>query len=108
MMKAVNTLRVRKGRADEVIARFAKPKAVHTFEGFILMEVLKKEDTEDYDELQICVTWRDRSCFEAWRKSRAAEKAHAPIDAQRKNPEENPIISAELTTFEICVQHHPA
>lgn len=106
MMKAVNTIKVKKGRSDEVLARFEKPKSVHTFEGFILMEVLKKENTEDYDELQICTTWEDHSYFEAWRNSRAIEKAHARRKEMKH--EDNPIVDSELTTFEVCIQHHPA
>ncbi|RKD25817.1 hypothetical protein BEP19_02450 [Ammoniphilus oxalaticus] len=108
MMKAVNTIRIQKGRADEVIARFAKAKSVHTFAGFIFMEVLRKENTEEYDELQICTTWEDHASFEAWRESRAAEKAHTQQNNPSQKQENSPILGAELTTFEICVQHHPA
>ena len=104
MMKAVNTLRVQKGRSDEVLDKFTNAKSVHTFEGFVLMEVLRKENTEDYDELEICTTWKDHASFEAWRKNRAAEKAHRPKKAQA----DNPILGSELNTFEVFVQHHPA
>lgn len=107
MMKAVNTLRIKKGRAEEIIAKFQQPKAVHTFEGFICMEVLRKENIDEHEELQICTTWEDESYFEAWREHRAMEKAHAKKD-KSKETGDNPILGAELTTFEVCVQHHPA
>lgn len=108
MMRAVNTLKIEKGRTEEVIARFQNAKSVHTFEGFVLMEVLKKENTEEYDELQICTTWEDESYFEAWRESRSSEKAHSPKKEKVQKSDNNPILGAELTTFEVCIQHHPA
>jgi heme oxygenase (staphylobilin-producing) len=107
MMKAVNTLRIQKGRTDEVIPLFSKAKSVHTFEGFVLMEVLKKESAEEFDELLISTTWKDHSYFDAWRESRASEKAHASKKDQKRKLEDNPIISSELSTFEVCIQHHP-
>ncbi|MFK2827091.1 antibiotic biosynthesis monooxygenase [Bacillus sp. B190/17] len=106
MMKAVNTIRIKKGKADEILPRFATPKSVHTFEGFVFMEVLKKENSPEYDELQVCTTWEDHTFFEKWRESRYAQKAHAKKEEQK--PEESPILSAELTTFEVAVQHKPA
>ncbi|AIF43070.1 antibiotic biosynthesis monooxygenase [Virgibacillus sp. SK37] len=108
MMKAVNTLRIKKGRTEEVIARFKTAKSVHTFDGFVLMEVLKKENTEEHDELQICTTWEDQSYFDAWRESRASEKAHAANKEDQQEPEDNPILGSELSMFKVCVQHHPA
>ncbi|MEC2160137.1 antibiotic biosynthesis monooxygenase [Virgibacillus halodenitrificans] len=108
MMKAVNTLRIKKGRTEEVITRFKTAKSVHTFAGFILMEVLKKENTEEHDELQICTTWQDHSYFDAWRESRASEKAHAAKEIDKQESGDNPILGSELSTFEVCIQHHPA
>lgn len=106
MMKAVNTIRIKKGRANEILTRFNTPKSVHTFEGFVLMEVLKQENCPDYDELKICTTWKDRTFFDNWLESRGAQKAHAKKNEQK--PEDNPIISSQLTTFEVVFQHKPA
>ena len=110
MMTAVNTIRVKKGRADEVIARFKTPKSVHTFDGFIRMEVLKKENSEDHDELKVCTTWADQSYFQSWLDSRESKKAHGDKKEQKPqdSSEESPILGAELTTFEVAVQHLPA
>ncbi|WP_019637635.1 antibiotic biosynthesis monooxygenase [Paenibacillus fonticola] len=144
MMKAVNTIRIKKGRANEILARFRTPKSVHTFEGFVLMEVLIKENSPDYDELQVCTTWKDRKYFEKWLTSRAAQKVHhkdweptpdeklagrlvgklanpevelgeqfeeksvGKLEGKKvEQPEDSPILSSELTTFEIAVQHKP-
>lgn len=106
MMTAVNTIRIKKGKVDEVLARFQTPKSVHTFEGFVLMEVLKKNNSHDYDELKICTTWEDQKYFDSWLKSRNNEKAHG--QKGEKKSEESPILGAELTTFEVAIQHKPA
>lgn len=76
MIKVVNVLSIKKGRIDEVAAKFQEPKAVHTFEGFELMEVLKNENLEDHDELLISTNWKDHASFETWRESRKNQKAH--------------------------------
>lgn len=107
MMKAVNTIRIKKGRADEIATRFSVPKSVHTFEGFILMEVLKKENSEEYDELQICTTWEDRQFFDNWVTSRESQRAHAKGNEKKSEDNDSPIIGSELTTFEVAIQHHP-
>ncbi len=106
MMKAINAIRVKKGRADEVLVRFSSPKAVHTFEGFVFMEVLKKENSPDYDELHICTTWEERKHFDNWLESRYNQRAHSK--KSDKEAEENPILGNELSTFEVVYQHEPA
>jgi len=106
MIKVVNTLRVKKGKVNEVAALFSKAKSVHTFNGFVFTEVLIKENTEEYDELQVCTTWEDHASFEVWRESRETRKAHESQDKQEK--EGNPILGSEISTFEIFVQHRPA
>lgn len=106
MIKAVNQIRVEKGRVEEVAQRFSKAKAVHTFDGFILMEVLIKENTDEYDVIEVCTTWEDHESFDAWRESRATKKTHASSGSEAKS-EDNPILGAELSTYEVFVQHHP-
>lgn len=108
MIKAVNTLRIKKGHVNEIAEKFSNAKAVHTFDGFVLMEVLIKENTEEFDELQVCTTWEEHAHFEAWRESRATKKAHESQDKPKEETAESPILGAELTTYEIFVQHHPA
>lgn len=106
MMTAVNTIFVEKGKGEQVTARFAKAKAVHTFEGFIRMEVLLKNDAEDCDEVKVCTTWEDREFFDNWLRSRANEKAHA--EERPASAEKSPILGNELTTYDVKVQHLPA
>ncbi|PID21745.1 hypothetical protein CSV61_08575 [Sporosarcina sp. P3] len=110
-MTAVNVIRIEKGKGQEVAGRFEKPKAVHTFEGFVRMEVWMKEDVEDHDELHICTTWEDEKYFEAWRKKRAVDKAQARAMQEQNpsvQPEQNPILGTELSTYLTLVQHLPA
>lgn len=110
-MTAVNVIRVEKGRAEEVAERFAKPKSVHTFPGFVRMEVWMKQNLEDHDELHICTTWEDEKYFEEWRKSRANDKAHGQSTQKQGTTGElksNPILGAELSTYVTLVQHLPA
>ena len=110
-MTAVNVIRIEKGKGEEVAQRFAKPKSVHTFPGFVRMEVWMKDDVEDHDELHVCTTWEDEKDFQNWREKRAVEKAHALAEKEKNatgEPEENPILGTELSTFKTMVQHLPA
>jgi len=107
MIKVVNVLSIKKGRIDEVAAKFQEPKAVHTFEGFELMEVLKNENLEDHDELLISTNWKDHASFEAWRESRKNQKAH-DAESGKEKPADNPIIDNEIRIYEIEHRHHPA
>lgn len=110
-MTAVNVICIEKGKGAAVAERFAKPKSVHTFSGFVRMEVWLKEDTEDHDELHVCTTWEDAKYFTEWREKRAIEKAKIRAE-QKKNqgstPPHNPILGTELSTYVTMVQHLPS
>ncbi|GIP60395.1 antibiotic biosynthesis monooxygenase [Paenibacillus woosongensis] len=105
MMKAIQTIRVRKGRVNEVLSRFRTPLPVHAFEGFLLMEVLIKDNSRECDELQVCTTWEDRRYFDKWSTSRAARTLHSKV--RELKPEDSPIIASELATYEITAQYEP-
>ncbi|MGG0643218.1 antibiotic biosynthesis monooxygenase [Sporosarcina gallistercoris] len=110
-MTAVNVIRVEKGRAQEVADRFAKPKSVHTFPGFLRMEVWMKENLEDHDELHICTTWEHEKYFKEWLKSRENDKSHGESTQKQGTTgesEANMILGAELSTYVTLVQHLPA
>lgn len=100
-----NTIKIKKGRVEEVLARFQKVKAVHTFDGFIIMEVLKQLDHPEHDILKICTRWEDHASFEKWLEHRNFEKAH---QEKAEKPAEHPILGAELATYEVAITHHPA
>lgn len=106
MIRVVNTIRVKKGRAEEVLGRFQTPKSVHTFEGFVLMEVLHGTEQDEYDELKVCTTWADQASFENWLHSRDSKQAHGKKSGQKT--EDSPILGNEVRTFDVAVQHQPA
>lgn len=101
-----NVIRIQKGRVDEVLERFREPKAVHTFDGFVMMEVLRKLESPEYDELKICTTWEDQASFDKWLEHRNYEKAHA--QSGKEKPKDSPILGNELSIFEVAIQHEPA
>lgn len=107
-MTAVNVIKVQKGRAKEVADRFAKPKAVHTFPGFVRMEVWMKETDEAHDELHICTTWEEEADFIHWRDSRVNANVHAKGASKEERPESSPIIEANVSTFTTLYQHLPS
>ncbi|AXI01225.1 hypothetical protein DV702_00455 [Sporosarcina sp. PTS2304] len=103
-MTAINTIFVEKGKGEQITSRFAKAKAVHTFEGFIRMEVLLSEEHEERDEVKVCTTWEDRKFFDDWLHSRENVSAHN----SKASSEPSPILGNEVTTFAVKVQHLPA
>ena len=106
-MIAINTISVEKGKGEEVTARFAKAKAVHTFEGFIRMEVLLNEAGEEYDEIKVCTTWEDRRFFDIWLEKRNHSKKQE-AKATKAPTEPSPILGTELSMFDVKVEHLPA
>lgn len=105
-MTAINTISVEKGKGEHVTARFAKAKAVHTFEGFIRMEVLLNESLEAHDEIKVCTTWEDRQFFDNWLENRNKTKKQESKDPNPAEP--NPILGTELSLFDVKVQRLPA
>lgn len=104
MMKAVNTIKIKKGRADEVIERFKTLKGIQNFEGFLGMEVLKRESEADHDEIKVCTSWEDKSYFEAWTNSDSFKAGHAKRRTDGQDAD-RPVISAELSMFTVAVEH---
>ncbi len=74
MIAIFNSLPVKEGAADEIVARFAESRGhVQDFPGFVSMEVLKS-DAED--EVLVVTRWRDRESFESWVHSEEFRQAH--------------------------------
>lgn len=71
----MNSLPVREGAADRVVARFAESRGhVQDFPGFVSMEVLKSADE---DEVLVVTRWRDREAFDGWVASEEFSRAHS-------------------------------
>lgn len=106
----VNVINVEKGKGEEVAERFSEPKAVHTFPGFIKMEVWLKEQSEESDELHICTTWLDKTYFMNWRESRLNIEVHGQTRKNEKTvstPKSNPILGANLSMYKTLYKHSP-
>lgn len=102
MILVMNTIRVKRGTGDALIERFQNPKGVQSFSGFVRMELLRTEGTEDYEEFKVCTTWESKEDFEKWVHSDSFKQSHA------KNREPNPnILGNQLTMHEIVVTHDP-
>lgn len=110
MIRVVNRLQIKKGQVENVLERFSSPKAVHTFDGFVVMEVLEKREVEDYDELNIATTWENEAAFENWRNSRKNQKVHQSgqdKEKQAAEKEESPILDFEISIYDIRHRHFP-
>jgi len=95
-----NSLPVKEGAADEIVARFAGSRGhVQGFPGFVSMEVLKS-DAED--EVLVVTRWRDRESFEAWVHSEEFSRAHGRGGA-------GGLLAAhpKMTTYQIAVERAP-
>ncbi|OXM17577.1 hypothetical protein CGZ75_10520 [Paenibacillus herberti] len=83
-----NRILVKAGYAEAVLERFAKPKNVHTFEGFIRMDVLHGKLSDTEEEIRVCTTWRSKADFEAWASSDSFRGAHARRPESTEAPSE--------------------
>ncbi|WP_442953356.1 antibiotic biosynthesis monooxygenase [Paenibacillus sp. RU4T] len=72
-----NLIKVKAGFGEAVLERFAKPKQVHTFKGFIRMDVLHGKSPDGDEEIRVCTTWESKADFEAWASSDSFRGAHA-------------------------------
>lgn len=102
MIRVINKLTIKRGRAEEVLEKFKDPKSVHTFEGFVFMEVMEKQNVEEHDELHIATTWENEDSFQNWRDSRQNSKAHGSQES-----EDNPILDFEISKYDIHYRHLP-
>jgi heme-degrading monooxygenase HmoA len=74
MIAVINRLPVKEGMADQVVERFANGQGfVQTFPGFVSMEVLRAEETDD---IVVITRWQDKADFDAWVASDAFKIAH--------------------------------
>ncbi|MFD0711539.1 antibiotic biosynthesis monooxygenase [Paenibacillus sp. GCM10027626] len=111
MIVVENRIDVRAGYADAVLERFKTPKTVHTFPGFIRMDVLHAVNADGNEEVRVCTTWENEEAFEGWASSDAFRGAHARRTeaAPGKEAAENgPIIGNKMTIYRVAASHFPA
>ncbi|WP_256208777.1 antibiotic biosynthesis monooxygenase [Paenibacillus sp. CF384] len=76
MIVVENRIEVRAGFAEAVLERFKTPKTVHTFPGFVRMDVLHAVVSEETEEIRVCTTWEKEEDFQAWANSDSFRHAH--------------------------------
>jgi len=77
MIVVENVIEVRAGYAEGVLERFRTPKSVHTFPGFIRMDVLHAKNAQGNEEIRVCTTWENEEAFHGWSNSDSFRHAHA-------------------------------
>ncbi|WP_242403805.1 antibiotic biosynthesis monooxygenase [Paenibacillus pini] len=77
MILVENRIEVKAGFGEAVLERFRSPKSVHTFPGFVRMDVLHATNAEGNEEIRVCTTWEQESDFQAWAHSDSFRHAHA-------------------------------
>lgn len=105
MIVVKNTIQVKPGYGNAMRERFKTPKSVHTFPGFVRMELLQTQGTEEHEEYQVCTTWENKEDFDAWVQSDSFKQAHGE---RRENGKGDMVIGNKITLHEIIVSHLPA
>ncbi|TCP69247.1 antibiotic biosynthesis monooxygenase [Baia soyae] len=105
MFIVTNTIRVKSGHGHELEERFRNPKSVHQFPGFVRMQLLKTQDTTEYEEYVVSTTWEGKEFFDKWVESDSFKGAHAK---RRESSEPSNILGNSLHTYEVVVEHLPA
>lgn len=111
MIVVENCIEVKPGMADLVLDRFRKPKSVHTFKGFVRMDVLHSVNDAGNEEVRVCTTWESEDDFRAWSDSESFRSAHARRAAAQEGGSERqdgPIIGNKVSIRQVVVSHLPA
>jgi heme-degrading monooxygenase HmoA len=97
----INAITVPKGRADELVARFAaRAGVVSSSPGFESFELLRP--TDDRDLFLVYTRWRSEDDYLAWANSPAFDHGH------RAHATDGPVSTqSELWSFDV-VQHEDA
>ncbi|MCD9024441.1 antibiotic biosynthesis monooxygenase [Cohnella silvisoli] len=105
MIIVTNTIQVKPGYGDIMRERFKTPKNVHTFPGFVRMELLQTQGLEEHEEYQVCTAWDNKESFDAWVQSDSFKQAHAQ---RRESGNSEMVIGNKITLHEVIVSHLPA
>ncbi len=122
-----NLIKVKAGFEEAVLERFAKPKQVHTFKGFIRMDVLHGKSPDGDEEIRVCTTWESKADFEAWASSDSFRGAHARRNGESGGEEAapangqshgqggahgsaapGPVIGNKVAIYRVAASHLPA
>ena len=95
-----NTIQVKKGFADKLLARFDRPGNVESFEGFIGLEILLKKDAEEYDEVVVSTKWESKEAHDKWAQSDEFKKSHS-------GPKPDFILGSNGSHYEVVISRNP-
>ncbi|WP_240633452.1 antibiotic biosynthesis monooxygenase [Paenibacillus montanisoli] len=121
MIVVENRIEVRAGYAEAVLERFKAPKSVHTFPGFVRMDVLHAKASEETEEIRVCTTWEKEEDFQAWANSDSFQHAHKRREGaqgagghgghghggQQAAESASPIVGNKVTIYQVAVSHLP-
>lgn len=108
MIKAVNTISIKKGFADQIIEKFRELKGIKSAPGFLGLEIWKLENGEELDEVKVCSTWENHDDFKAWTESDAFKARHKHMNKEgvpAEREQKGPVLGAELTVFSVPISH---
>ncbi|WP_342591600.1 antibiotic biosynthesis monooxygenase [Paenibacillus shirakamiensis] len=134
MIVVENYIEVKAGLADLVLERFKSPKSVHTFPGFVRMDVLHSKLNDETEVVRVCTTWENEEAFHAWSSSDSFRHAHnrraeakqsessdiavtstsahgahgAGKDSKNGEPSTGPITGNRVTIHQVVVTHLPS
>ncbi|MGM9986841.1 MAG: heme oxygenase [Bacillaceae bacterium] len=97
-----NLIKTKKGFAEKMAPRFIKGNDLETFEGFIKIEVLVKQNLPEHDELHVNMYWENNESFMVWKNSDSFKNAHKRPEANSEEAKkDSPILGSQLSTFDV-------
>jgi heme oxygenase (staphylobilin-producing) len=100
MLVITNTIKVEKGKGEQMIERFKQPREVQKMPGFIRLELLQRRNTEDFDEFTVSTAWESQEAHDEWVKSDAFKRSH-------KGGKVDYIIDFKIQTYDVVASHKP-
>ncbi|WP_400164414.1 heme oxygenase [Brevibacillus sp. TJ4] len=101
MVVVTNRIRVKKGMGQAMAGRFTAPGPLDSFQGFVKVEVLLRQNLDDHDEVNVNMYWESLADFTVWRESDAFREAHKRPEPGAE-PKESPILGSELVTYDVA------
>lgn len=109
MILVENRIEVKSGMAEGILERFRKPKTVHTFPGFIRMDVLHAKVNEETEEIRVCTVWEKEDDFHNWSNSESFRHAHAKrAESSSSHGADGAILGNRITLYTVEATHLPA
>jgi len=101
MVIVTNVSQIKKGSGHKLIERFDKVGKVETMPGFLGLEVMLTENTDEYDEVTVSTRWENKEAFQAWTRSEAFREAHS----HREKPDY--ILANKINFYEVKIVRRP-